>query len=416
MTLDKAAMATASINDLPDSAFAYIEPGGKVVGGKTEPRSLRHFPIHDAAHVRNALARAPQSPFGPKAMPAIIRAAKKMGVEVAQKGSMAAQHSAQAADVLEDLFELIDCESDEPAHVAMLQQAAAIMLRFVTEETAEIGGIGDEVQGKAKGMKSLVEIKAEPMDASRLDRWLKGEIPRRKLVLPFTGPLPGGKAGLDLDGEYFDAETDWVGPFPALQKSRERIVDWHHDMDPTGIMKGVVLGREVLDLEPEEAGLWADWWANAGEARLKLVAQLERGNVPIYGSSQAVRGAVRKADDGHILLWPIIRDTVTTSPQNIHAVIPSLKALFAMDLPEEIGVAAYRAALVRLRDLEPTLRATFGGAGSSLPHRGEPVGKAGRVLSRKNEALVSEIADRAERLLVQLRKLQAASPDGETEP
>ena len=83
-----AELNTAAINDLPDNAFAYIEPGGKVVDGKTEPRSLRHFPIHDAAHVRNALARAPQSPFGPKAMPAIKRAAKKFGVDVAQKAPM----------------------------------------------------------------------------------------------------------------------------------------------------------------------------------------------------------------------------------------------------------------------------------------------------------------------------------------
>ena len=248
-----AEITTAATNDLPDSAFAYVEPGGKVVGGKTEPRSLRHFPIHDAAHVRNALARAPQSPFGPKAMPAILRAAKKFSVEVAQKGSMAAQHSAQAADVLEDLYELIDLESDEPAHAQMLQQAAAIVMRFLTDEAAEIGQPGDDAPSKAKGMKTLVEIKAEPMDAGRLDRWLKGEIPRRKLVLPFTGPLPGGKAGLDLDGEYFDAETDWIGPFPALRKSRERLVDWHHDMDPSpqGSMKGVVLGREVLDAEPD---------------------------------------------------------------------------------------------------------------------------------------------------------------------
>ena len=83
-------------------------------------------------------------------------------------------------------------------------------------------------------------------------------------------------------------------------------MDWHHDMDPTGVMKGVILGREVLDAEPDEAGLWADWWARAGEERLELVAQLEQRNVPIYGSSQAVRNAVRKADDGHIELWPII--------------------------------------------------------------------------------------------------------------
>ena len=79
----RAPMATASVNDLPDSAFAYIEPGGsKDSSGKTTPRSLRHFPIHDAAHVRNALARASQSPFGAKAMPKIRAAAKKFGIHM----------------------------------------------------------------------------------------------------------------------------------------------------------------------------------------------------------------------------------------------------------------------------------------------------------------------------------------------
>src|SRR5262249_46866211 len=64
VTSARAEMTAASINDLPDSAFAYIEPGGKKdASGRTVPRSLRHFPIHDADHTRNALSRAPQSPF-----------------------------------------------------------------------------------------------------------------------------------------------------------------------------------------------------------------------------------------------------------------------------------------------------------------------------------------------------------------
>ena len=80
----RAQMTAQSINDLPDSDFAYIEPGGsKDSSGKTVPRSLRHFPVHDAAHVRNALARAPQSPFGDKAMPKIRAAAKKFGIDEA---------------------------------------------------------------------------------------------------------------------------------------------------------------------------------------------------------------------------------------------------------------------------------------------------------------------------------------------
>lgn len=79
----RAVWSSAFINDLPDSSFAYIEPGGeKDEDGKTVPRSKRHFPHHDASgkidlpHLRNALARAPQSPFGPKAMPHLERHAK----------------------------------------------------------------------------------------------------------------------------------------------------------------------------------------------------------------------------------------------------------------------------------------------------------------------------------------------------
>ena len=76
----KAEMSGADQNDLPDSDFAYIEPGGKVEGGKTTPRSLRHFLINDEAHVRNALARLPQSPFESKARPKVEAAARRMGI------------------------------------------------------------------------------------------------------------------------------------------------------------------------------------------------------------------------------------------------------------------------------------------------------------------------------------------------
>jgi HK97 family phage prohead protease len=83
-TAERAAMATADVNGLTDDQFGYIEPGGAKDGsGKTVPRSLRHFPLHDKAHVQNALSRAPQSPFGDKAMPKIRAAAKKFGVDVA---------------------------------------------------------------------------------------------------------------------------------------------------------------------------------------------------------------------------------------------------------------------------------------------------------------------------------------------
>ena len=95
----RAEMTSASINDLPDSDFAYIEPGGKKdASGKTVPRSLRHFPIHDAAHVRNALSRAPQSPFGDKAMPKIRQAAKRFGIDAGDSDS--ASGASRAGDYM----------------------------------------------------------------------------------------------------------------------------------------------------------------------------------------------------------------------------------------------------------------------------------------------------------------------------
>jgi HK97 family phage prohead protease len=65
---EKAAWDAAYINDLPDSAFAVILPGGEKDGeGKTTPRNLRKLPHHNAdgsldmPHLRNALARLEQA-------------------------------------------------------------------------------------------------------------------------------------------------------------------------------------------------------------------------------------------------------------------------------------------------------------------------------------------------------------------
>jgi hypothetical protein len=55
-------------NRLEDSAFLYIEPGGRIdETGRTKPRSLRHLPVRnhvgnvDLPHVHNALGRLGQA-------------------------------------------------------------------------------------------------------------------------------------------------------------------------------------------------------------------------------------------------------------------------------------------------------------------------------------------------------------------
>jgi hypothetical protein len=66
--LHKSEWSTAYVNDLNDSCFLYISPGGtRDEAGKTKPRSLRHFPYRDQdgeidqPHLRNAIAQAPKS-------------------------------------------------------------------------------------------------------------------------------------------------------------------------------------------------------------------------------------------------------------------------------------------------------------------------------------------------------------------
>ena len=68
MVETRAEWDTAYVNDLPDSAFAVILPGGEKDGeGKTVPRSLRKLPHHNASgaldmpHMRNAMSREPQT-------------------------------------------------------------------------------------------------------------------------------------------------------------------------------------------------------------------------------------------------------------------------------------------------------------------------------------------------------------------
>jgi HK97 family phage prohead protease len=87
----RAQLSGAQLNDLADSAWAFIEPGGKKdSAGKTTPRRLRHFCIVDAPHVRAALARvAGGAAFSKEALPAVLKAAKKFGVHVSEANAAA---------------------------------------------------------------------------------------------------------------------------------------------------------------------------------------------------------------------------------------------------------------------------------------------------------------------------------------
>lgn len=84
-TVTKATWTAAYVNDLSDGSFLFIESGGKKDSdGKTVPRSLRHFPYKDAngkidlPHLRNAIARIPQSNAKGLNKDAVQKRAQKM--------------------------------------------------------------------------------------------------------------------------------------------------------------------------------------------------------------------------------------------------------------------------------------------------------------------------------------------------
>lgn len=78
-----AELDTAARDRLRDSSFAYIDRAGE-----------RHLPIHDAAHVRNAITRFDQTDFQSKtaryaAAKRILAAAKRHDIEVDHESQVA---------------------------------------------------------------------------------------------------------------------------------------------------------------------------------------------------------------------------------------------------------------------------------------------------------------------------------------
>lgn len=146
----KAPLSTSAQNDLPDSDFAYIEPGGKVVDGKTEPRSKRHFPVNDAAHVRNALARLSQSPFGSKAKAKVMAAAKKFGIDASDGDGKAA-----TPDVTKDM-QIPTLTGEEEQHNGPLAAALDAIKTLITQEMGEDDGEFDCVQFLGSIGKALI--------------------------------------------------------------------------------------------------------------------------------------------------------------------------------------------------------------------------------------------------------------------
>jgi hypothetical protein len=222
----------------------------------------------------------------------------------------------------------------------------------------------------------------------------------RLLAFPFSGPIPSPRwpRGVDLDYQTFTERTD-IKP----KWFKERATDWHHGNDPllrrSVLGKAVDLGRfEGASDEPDEDGWWVTVWLDHGQRRLNLIKKLAE-KAPIYGSSEAMPNMVKAAPSGEILVWPYLRQTLSTSPQNTHSVLRPLKAL----LDGAVPTAAFWSEIAgSLTDLGADLRST------SL---GEDVAKAGRVFSSANHADMLSAIDELAAALERLQGVVKRQPD-----
>lgn len=169
--------SSAEINDLPDSAFAHIEDGGsKDDGGKTTPRSLRHFPVHDEKHARLAVQQLSASKFGDKAKPRVMAAAKKFGIDTtASKAAVAESDPAvdtvtQSEDTLakSDLADAVSkaltphgdrlkAVEEQMAKVLALPQPGGPVLT-VTRPPKQAGPDAEDWAAKAAGYRAKAEL------------------------------------------------------------------------------------------------------------------------------------------------------------------------------------------------------------------------------------------------------------------
>lgn len=199
----KAVWSAAYVNNLPDSAFAVILPGGeKDAEGKTTPRSLRKLPHHNAegkldeAHLNNALAREPQTD-----MSEALHAKAKAHLQ-RHKGSKSFDELLDTDVSFEDLFGQLKgwliYGTDEAE--ALLQRRASDPDRSPAKrklndvQSAAIRGLLDTAKAQSERLEALIALDTakapseqaddeSPLEKSAPAINLRLELARRRLAM-----------------------------------------------------------------------------------------------------------------------------------------------------------------------------------------------------------------------------------------
>mgnify|MGYP001474943553 CR=1 FL=1 len=228
--MEEAVWSREYINNLPDSSFAVILPGGKKdEEGKTVPRSLRYFPYKDMdgnvdlPHLRNALARLPQAKipeeYRKKAEEVLRAAAKKFNI----------------GEALDDqaVFEALDIEEGKRrAKVVIIKEGWSKNKRYYPAKTLA------EAVPLFEGAKCYLDhsdIKGIP---NRSVRELTGFFENVKFV---------GKQ-IEADLQFLDTEAGRVGFDIAKESIKHNKTLAGLSIRGSGVLRKIEEGYEVESL------------------------------------------------------------------------------------------------------------------------------------------------------------------------
>lgn len=181
--------STAVVDVLPDSAFLYVEGGGsKDADGKTTPRSLRHFPYRNASgsidlpHLRNAIARIPQSS---------LPADKKKELQAHAQRLLEQQRGAAGKAALEVRFAKLDAEE----HVV----TSVVLSSYEDKPDGSVGPLlmSDALDADAQDWCSPQDVEAacegymanaRALDVQHDGQAVSGAFPVQCYVFPYPTP------------------------------------------------------------------------------------------------------------------------------------------------------------------------------------------------------------------------------------
>jgi len=131
-------------------------------------------------------------------------------------------------------------------------------------------------------------------------------------------------------GEYFMPDTELESQYT---KSGVVFVDWEHGTDDAPSREDVLGIVNWKSARKDERGWWVERVLNRRSQYVKWLEELIDAGL-IGTSSEAIDGQVEKAADGHILKWPLRRDTLTVTPMEPRMITENhLQAFKALGLP-----------------------------------------------------------------------------------